>query len=104
MTIASPIHQDLVTHLLEGEGLALPSQRQLAFANSGVEEPALKALLEKVALGPTRITDRDFAAVLESGLTEDEVFELVICAAVGQASRQYENALQALAEADEGER
>jgi alkylhydroperoxidase/carboxymuconolactone decarboxylase family protein YurZ len=37
--------------------------------------------------------------VKESGLSEDEVFELVVCAAVGQAARQYESALAALAEA-----
>ena len=35
----------------------------------------------------------------ESGLTEDQIFELVVCAAVGQATRQYESALEALAAA-----
>jgi len=30
---------------------------------------------------------------------EDQLFELIICAAVGQASRQYEAGLAALAEA-----
>jgi alkylhydroperoxidase/carboxymuconolactone decarboxylase family protein YurZ len=39
--------------------------------------------------------------VRASGLTEDEVFELVVCAAVGQATRQYEAALAALQDASE---
>jgi hypothetical protein len=36
---------------------------------------------------------------MASGCTEDQVFELVICAAVGQSARLYEAGLAALAEA-----
>lgn len=61
----------------------------------GLAEP-LSSLIEKVALHPTRVTDDDIAAVVASGLSEDQVFELVVCAAVGQATRQYETALGAL--------
>jgi hypothetical protein len=32
-----------------------------------------------------------------SGLGEDQIFELVVCAAIGQATRQYQSALGALA-------
>jgi hypothetical protein len=38
------------------------------------------------------------------GTSEDQIFELVICAAIGQATRQYETALEALAEAMTGEK
>jgi AhpD family alkylhydroperoxidase len=31
-----------------------------------------------------------------SGLSEDQIFEIVVCAAVGQATRQYDAALAAL--------
>jgi hypothetical protein len=31
-----------------------------------------------------------------SGLSEDQVFEIVVCAAIGQATRQYDTALAAL--------
>jgi len=65
------------------------------FDKGGLAEP-LSALIEKVALHPTRVTDDDIAAVVASGLSEDQVFELVVCAAVGQATRQYETALGAL--------
>jgi hypothetical protein len=37
-----------------------------------------------------------------SGLSEDQVFELVVCAAVGQSARQYETALEALDQALSG--
>ena len=48
---------------------------------------------------PARVTDEDLGAVKAVGLTEDQVFELVICAAVGQSSRQYTSALEALDQA-----
>jgi len=34
--------------------------------------------------------------VRESGLTEDQIFEVVVCAAVGLATHQYEAAIAAL--------
>ena len=45
------------------------------------------------------ITDDDITAAKVSGLSESQVFEIVVCAAVGQASRQYETALAALKDA-----
>ncbi len=53
-------------------------------------------LVDKVAMHADRITDEDFAAVRESGFSEDQVFEIVVCAAIGQSTRQYDNALAAL--------
>lgn len=88
----------LVTSVLEGEGRASPAQRRAAFENTEQAEP-LRTLLEKVAVHPTRVTDADVAATKASGLVDDQVFELVVCAAVGQATRQYEAALGALAAA-----
>jgi len=61
-----------------------------------VEEP-LHRLISKVAERPTQITDEDIAAVKGSGVSEDQIFELVVCAAIGQATRQYQSALEALA-------
>ena len=49
------------------------------------------------------VTDEDVAAVQASGLSEDQIFEIVVCAAIGQASRQYTNALAALASATEAD-
>jgi len=91
-------HQAVVTRVLEGEGRASRAQRRAAFDNALPGEP-LRGLISKVAERPIQITDEDFTTVKESGLTEDQIFELVVCAAVGQATRQYESALEALAAA-----
>jgi len=56
-------------------------------------------LIEKVARHSYKVTDEDVAAVRAAGLSEDQIFEIVVCAAVGQASRQYASALAALASA-----
>lgn|SRR5574341_598728 len=87
--------QALVAQILEGDGRASPAQRRAAFDNAGLAGP-LGALIDKVANRASRITDQDIAAVKASGLTEDQIFELVVCAAVGQATRQYGTALAAL--------
>jgi hypothetical protein len=91
-------HKAVVTRVLEGDGRASRAERRAAFENEGLAEP-LRTLIEKVARQPTRVTDENIAAVLSSGVSEDQLFELVICAAIGQATRQYETALEALAEA-----
>lgn len=88
----------LVRSVLEGEGRAPSAQRRTAFENTEQAEP-LRTLVDKVALYPTRVTDADVAAAKASGLDEDQVFELVVCAAIGQATRQYEAAREALAAA-----
>lgn len=59
----------------------------------------LRTLIDKVARQPTRVSDEDIAAVLASGESEDQIFELMVCAAIGAATRQYEAALHTLEEA-----
>jgi alkylhydroperoxidase family enzyme len=54
-------------------------------------------LIEKVAFHADRVTDEDVAAARAEGLSEDQIFEIVVCAAIGQATRQHDNALAALA-------
>jgi alkylhydroperoxidase family enzyme len=92
------VQRALVSRILEGDGRAPRDQRRAAFDNSGLAEP-LRTLIDKVAGRPAQVTDEDVAAVKAAGLTEDQVFELVVCAAVGEATRQYETALEALARA-----
>jgi len=83
----------LVARILEERGEASRAQRRAAFDGAGLPEP-LRTLIDKVAKYAHRITDE--ASVRSSGVREDEIFELVVCAAVGQASRQYDAALVAL--------
>ncbi len=90
--------QALVDRLLNGEGTASADERARAFNNDGLSPP-LDALIGKVASRPVQVTGVDFAAAKAAGYSEDQLFELVICAAVGQSDRLYEAGLAALAEA-----
>jgi alkylhydroperoxidase family enzyme len=91
----------LVARILGGSGDTSPAERLAAFNNAGLPE-GLRALIGKVAQHADQVTDADVAAVRASGLTEDQIFELVVCAAIGQANRQYDAALAALENATRG--
>ena len=88
----------LVRRILEGDGNASQSDRRAAFNNTGLAEP-LGTLVDKVAKHAYRVTDEDITAAKVSGLSEDQVFEIILCAAIGQATRQYETAFAALKDA-----
>jgi hypothetical protein len=98
MVEIAQLHGDLVARVLDSKGKAAPELRRAAFDNAGLSEP-IRTLVEKVANHAYRVTDEDVAAVRAAGLSEDQIFEIVICAAVGQADRQYTSALAALASA-----
>lgn len=91
-------HRALVDRILTGDGRASAEQRARAFGNDGLSPP-LDALIGKVATTSAQVTEADFAAAKALGFSEDQLFELVICAAVGQSARQYDAGLAALAEA-----
>jgi alkylhydroperoxidase/carboxymuconolactone decarboxylase family protein YurZ len=103
MSDITQARKDLVARILEGDGGASRSRRRAAFDNAGLAEP-LAGLINKVAKQAYKVTDEDIAAARASGLTEDQIFELVVCAAIGQATRQYDAALAALEAATEKER
>jgi hypothetical protein len=91
-------YRALVDRIVNGEGSASTEQRAQAFRNEDVVRP-LDVLVGKVAAEPEQVTDADFAAAKAAGFSDDQVFELVVCAAVGQSARRYEAGLAALAEA-----
>jgi hypothetical protein len=95
-------YRALAERVRDGAGRASPRQRAGAFSNAGLDQP-LAGLLGKVAARPTQVTDADFAAARAAGFSEDELFELVICAAVGQSARLYDAGLAALAAAGPGD-
>ncbi|WP_410791217.1 hypothetical protein [Kribbella sp. C-35] len=88
-------HRALVDRILTGDGKASTEQRSRAFNDEGLAPP-LSALISKITSTPVRVNATDLAV---AGCTEDEVFELVICAAVGHSTRLYDAGLAALAEA-----
>jgi alkylhydroperoxidase family enzyme len=90
----------VVARILEGDGRASHAQRRAAFENAGLAEPQ-RTLIDKVAKHADKVTDEDIAAARASGLSEDQIFEMVVCAAIGQATRQYDSALAALDAATE---
>lgn len=94
-------HQALVDRVLTGEGRAPAEQRAQAFGNAGLPGP-LGVLMAKVVDTPAQVTKADLAAAREAGWSEDQLFELVICAAVGESERLYASGLAALAEATGG--
>jgi hypothetical protein len=73
--------------------------RRAAFENRGVN-PRARDLLNKVVRQAWTVTDEDVTAMKAAGSSEDEIFELTICAALGQASRQLAAAIAALDAAD----
>jgi hypothetical protein len=92
----------LVARILEGDGRASRAQRRAAFDDAGLDEP-LRTLVRNVAENAYQVADADIAAARASGLSEDQIFEIVVCAAIGQATRQYDTALAALDAATETE-
>ena len=87
--------QALMRRVLEGEGRSSRLERRAAFNNTDLTEP-LRQLVDKVAVNASTINDQDIDRVRQSGLSEDQIFEMVVCAAIGQATRQYEEAKTAL--------
>jgi len=85
----------VVARILEGDGKASRAQRRAAFDNAVLAEP-LRTLIDKVAKSTSTVTDDDIAAAKASDFSEDQIFELMVCATIGQATRQYDTALAAL--------
>jgi hypothetical protein len=87
--------QALVARVLEGAGSADPGSRQAAFHGSAVAGP-LGALLEKVRARAHEVGEEDVTRARAAGVSEDAIFEVVVSAAIGRATRRYEAALAAL--------
>lgn len=85
----------LVERILQGDGKVPLSERKAAFDDSYPAGPR-GTLVDKVAKYAYRVTDDDITAAKTSGLSEDQILEIVVCAAVGQAMRQYEAGIAAL--------
>jgi alkylhydroperoxidase family enzyme len=85
----------LIERILRGSGTASRDDRRSAFDGAVAAKP-LSTLVEKVVRRAYEVTDEDVAAARDAGLSEDQIFEIVVCAAVGEANRQHEAALSAL--------
>lgn len=95
MSDIASLHSSLVARVLDGVGQASPEIRRAAFHNEGLPQPIDK-FVEKVAHRARTVTDADVGTLRTSGLSEDQIYEIVVCGAIGEATRQYHNALAAL--------
>jgi len=89
------LRKTVVERALHGPGKTNGEQRRSAFDNRDGTEPA-RALIDKVTQHAWTVTDEDVTGVKAAGMTDDQIFELVVCAALGQSTRQLESALAAL--------
>jgi hypothetical protein len=95
---AAKQRQIVIARVLNGPGRTAHAARRAAFDNAGVDGRA-SALIDKAARRAWTVTSADVAAAASAGLSDDEVFELVVSAALGQSARQLAAALAALDEA-----
>ncbi len=94
---ATRLRKVVTERVLHGPGQTAGDARRAAYDNRDVAEPA-RALIDKVTNNAWKVTDEDVAAATKS-MSDDEVFELVVAAALGQSTRQLDAALAALDEA-----
>jgi hypothetical protein len=91
--------RDAVTRsVLDGPATTASDTRKAAAANAGLDGPR-KAFVDKVTRAAYKVTDEDVAALKAAGVSEDEIFELAVCASLGEAGRQLDAALAALEQA-----
>jgi hypothetical protein len=87
-----------VDTVLRGPGETSPELRQKIARGEAPTE--MHALVEKIRHAPYSITDEDVAALTQRGRSEDELFEIIIAAAVGAAGERLDAALRALEDVD----
>jgi hypothetical protein len=92
---ANDLRDRVIDRALRGPGMTGSAARRAAFENKGVN-PRARDLLNKVVRQAWTVTKEDINATKTAGLSDDEIFELTICAALGQASRQLGAAMRAL--------
>lgn len=84
-----------VERAVEGDGKATLEARRAAFAGDGPEP--IRALIEKIAQYAYKVTAADITAAKQH-FSEDEIYELVVCAAYGRAERIHAAAVAAIDE------
>ena len=93
MTDIAQLHRELVNRVLDSDAQAPRELRRAAFDNAGLDEP-VRTLIEKVAQRSYQVTDEDAAAVHAAGLSEDQIFEIMVCGARPRSSPAHEGAVR----------
>lgn len=108
----------VLSSILGESGHAAPTMRQSAFdysvSSTGVsstgtqlnaseikDDENLTKFVEKVIHSPYRVINDDFASLKANGLSEDEIFELIVATAVGAGTGRLQQTLSLLEKANE---
>jgi len=96
--------QRLIETALEGPG-ELPSGLRKAIAGEAPGEIPSNLLpyLDKVAHRAYTVTDQDVEALKRAGLSDDQIFEATVAAAVGAALKRLRAGLAALGDRPQGD-
>jgi alkylhydroperoxidase family enzyme len=77
--------------------LTEPLEQLRATATSFPQPPIVMApYLDKVRTGAYAVTDNDVDALKAAGLSEDEIFEQTVVAAIGEGLRRLDRGLEAI--------
>ena len=91
------IRDDVFRRVLGGPGESQPALRQAVAENESVP-PDLQLLVNKIHTRAYQVTDDDVARV-QAQCGDDELFEIIVSAAVGASRKRLLLALAALEEA-----
>jgi len=90
------LRKNVITRVLDGAGVAAPSERHVAFEGKGA--PAeLQSLIDKVEAHAYKVTDDDLRRLQQT--YSDELFEIIVSAALGASERRLLAGLEALDQA-----
>jgi hypothetical protein len=84
--------------ILDREGKTDRATRRKAYEGEGTPG-AIAEYVATVQRNAYRVDDDMMAAVRQAGLDDDAIFELTVATAVGEATRQFDAAMAALATA-----
>lgn len=89
------MREQIARHVIETPATASQAVRKAAATNQGVDATRA-AFVATVTKWAYKVTDEDVAALKTAGVAEDEIFELAVCAALGESGRQLDAAMAAL--------
>lgn len=91
----APLLANMYDAALHTKGQLSAELRQAAARNQGLP-PVLAPVVDKIARHAYRVTDEDIQGLKQAGYSEDQIYELIVAAAVGRACSMAEKALAAL--------
>jgi hypothetical protein len=88
------LRKKVIENVLDSDAESPASRRRAAFDRKGVP-PDLQALIDKVEAHAYKVTDDDLRR-LQERYSDDELFELIVAAALGASERRLLAGLEAL--------